>query len=124
MPLCDYVRLLQLYANRLLIASFGTMEEVVVSPKKSVNGCCAFSDECKCRMFRCPVASEPYKCFCTHDISQHEMIGVMDGAEVRYFWTALKKRLFLGMTPININISKDYFLAKTNFIRVHKMKLN
>ena len=88
MPLCDYVRLLQLYANRLLIASFGAMEEIVVSPKKSVNGCCAFSDECKCRMFRCPVASEPYKCFCTHDISQHEMIGVMDGAEVRYFGAA------------------------------------
>ena len=39
-------------------------------------------------MFRCPVASEPYKCFCTHDISQHEMIGVMDGAEVHYFGAA------------------------------------
>ena len=29
------------------------MEETVASPKKTINGCCAFSDECKCRMFRC-----------------------------------------------------------------------
>ena len=64
------------------------MDETVASPKKSVNGSCAFSAECNCLMFRCPVASEPYKCFCSHDISQHEMIGVLDGTVTRYFGAA------------------------------------
>ena len=34
MPLCDYVRFLQRYAKRLSIASFGTIEQIVASPKK------------------------------------------------------------------------------------------
>ena len=74
------------------------MEETVASPKKTINGCCAFSDECKCRMFRCPVASEPYTCFCTHDISQHEMISVTDGVVTRFLSDA--KNLPLPATPV------------------------
>ena len=88
MALCDYVCLLQRYAKRLSIALFGTMEQNVASPKKTINGLCAYSDECKCRMFRCLDASEPFKCFCTHDTSQHEIIGVLDGKETRYFGAA------------------------------------
>jgi hypothetical protein len=64
------------------------MEQNLASPKKTVNRLCAYSDECKCRMFRCPDASEPFKCFCTHDISLHERIGVLDGKETRYFGAA------------------------------------
>ena len=74
------------------------MEETVASPKKTINGCCAFSDECKCRMFRCPVASKPYTCFCTHDISQHEMISVTDGVVTRFLSDA--KSLPLPATPV------------------------
>ena len=77
------------------------MEQIDASAKKSGNDCCAFSDECKCRMFSCPVASEPFTCFCTHDISQHEMIGVLDGTETRYFGAAAAP---LPMPPV---VSKE-----------------
>ena len=70
--------------------------------KKTINGCCAFSDECKCRMFRCPVASEPYTCLCTHDISQHEMISVTDGVVTRFLSDA--KNLPPPATPV---VTKD-----------------
>ena len=83
-----YVRLLQRSTKRLLIASFGTMEEAVASPKKSINGSCVFSAKCNCLTFRCPVASAPYTYFCPHGISQHEMIGVQDGTLTRYFGAA------------------------------------
>ena len=39
-------------------------------------------------MFRCPDASEPCTYFCTHDISQHEMVGVLDGTDARHLGVA------------------------------------
>ena len=98
--MCDCVRSAQRYAKRLSIASFVASEWRKQSrhPKKTINGCGAFSDECKCRMFGCSVTSKPYTCFCTHDISQHEMISVTDGVVTRFLSDA--KILLPPATPV------------------------
>ena len=78
------------------------MEDAIVTPNQIVNGGCAFADDCRCKMFRSPLLSEPYTCFCTHDISQHEMIGVVDGCVTRYFGPAA-----VVPTPATPIIPKD-----------------
>ena len=87
------------------------MEDTIVTPNQIVNGGCAFADDCRCKMFRSPLLSEPYTCFRTHDISQHEMIGVVDGCVTRYFGPAA-----VVPTPATPIIPKDTVEAQVHLI--------
>ena len=51
-------------------------------------------------MFRCSIASEPF----AHDISQHEMIGILDGTVTRYFGAAAAA---LPPPPATLVATKD-----------------
>ena len=62
-----------------------TMDDAPAITSQMVSGGCSYSAECHCKMFRISNSDEPFTCFCTHDVSVHEIIGVIEGGMTRYF---------------------------------------
>ena len=62
-----------------------TMDDAPAITSQMVSGGCSYSAECHCKMFRISNSDEPFTCFCTHDVSVHEIIGVIEGGMKRCF---------------------------------------